>query len=573
MASLIEEFLYKFTADTADYDAGSKKVVDGNKKAVDSMNKADEATAALAGRMKGLALGLVGAAAAALSFAGIRAMAETAAENTDALDKQARALRMNADDLDVWSRANEAAGGSASEMAATFKMLQERTRDPIKALENVADRFKGLNDLQADRLGASLGLDKGTIEMMRQGKDGLVAFIKEQQALGKVTEEQLAAAKEWKLQNKLNQFLMEDIGRMFMAKLIPSASEWMKAMRSALMWMRDNKEFTLAFFGAIAAIITAKLLPALISVGVAAAPWILLAAAVAAVGAAIAFVVDDMLAFEEGGKSMIGEISKSWPVVGDIVRAIIDVFYILRDVAGAVFGYLRDVIFEPSAALDNLQQRMGAILSAVEERFPKLAALVKMLGGGVAAYFQGVVAALEMIVSVATKIGAAVRAVMDAIGVKSAAKAVIAEVPGVVGTGGERYKSPTDTRPGSATPQRADAPPVGTLTRQSPADAARAATAAGTTMAPTAKQAAETVQAGRAAVRNAEASPLAATSSNAISNTVNNKPVTKTTNVTTGPITVQTQAKDGKEVAAELGKGLAAQTKSAVEEFNNGIAI
>lgn len=560
MASLIEEFLYKFTSDTSGYDAGAKHVEEGNKKASKSMEATDAMASKLTGDLKGLAMGLVGAAAALVSFAGIKAMAVAAAEQTDALEQQARALRMSADDLSVWQRANEAAGGSASEMAATFKMLQERTRDPIKALENIADRFKGLTDLQADRLGASLGLDKGTIEMMRQGKEGLTAFIKEQQVLGKVTDEQLAAAKEWKLQNKLNQFLMEDIGRMFMAKLIPGASEWMKTMRSALMWMRDNKEFTLAFFGAIAAIITARLLPALISVGIAAAPWILLAAGVAAVGAAIALVVDDMMAFEEGGKSMIGEISKSWPVVGDIVRAIIDVFYILRDVAGAVFGYLRDVIFEPAAALDNLQKRMGAIMAAVEERFPTLAALVKALGGGVAAYFNGVVAALELIVNVATRIGAAVRAVMDAIGVKTAVKAVIGEIPGVVGTGGERYKSPADTRPGSATPQ-------------SPADAARAATAAGTTMAPSAKQAAETVQAGRAAVANAEASPLASTTSAAISNTVNNKPVTKTTTVTTGPITVQTQAQDGKEVAAALGKGLAAQTKSAVDEFDNGIAI
>jgi hypothetical protein len=557
MASLIEEFLYKFTADTAEYTDATNKVGDSNKKAVDTMKQTDASAAQLAGQFKTLALGALGAAAAFLSFAGIKAVAVAAAEQTDALDKTARALRMSADDLDVWQRANEAAGGSASEMAATFKMLQERTRDPIKALEDIADRFKGLNDLQADRLGASLGLDKGTIEMMRQGKAGLVEFIAVQQKLGKVTEEQLAAAKEWKLQTKLSQFVMDDIARMIMAKLIPGATEWLKTMRGALMWMRDNKEFTLAFFGAIATVLTARLIPALLAAGLAAAPWILLATAVAAVGAAIALVVDDMLAFEDGSKSMIGEISKSWPVVGQIVHVIVDALKVLGDVAGAVFKFLRDAIFEPANALENLEARLGAIMAAFETRFPKLAALVQVLGAGIGAYFSVLGSVFSAVFDGIMNVGKAIAWVAEKIGItgvlKGVGNAVLAQLPAATGAPGERYQSPdTSTPKGLA--------------------AAREAMQEQRTETPLARTSAA-VQAGRAAVTNAESSPLASTTSNAISNTVNNKPVTKTTQVTTGPITVNTQATDGKEVAAALGKGLAAQTKSAVDEADNGIAI
>lgn len=542
MASLIEEFLYKFSADTTGYNAGAKAVTDGNKKATESMKQTDVAAKKLVGGLKDLARNALGAAAAFLSLAGIKAVTTAAAERTIALAADARALRMNADDLDVWQRANEAAGGSASEMTATFKMLSERTREPIKALENIADRFKGISDLRADRLGAALGIDKGTVQLLRNGKEGLVEFIRTQQSLGQVTEQQIAAAREWRLQTKLTGFVMDDIGRLFMAKLIPGASDWLKTMRGALMWMRDNKEFTLAFFGGIATVLTARLLPALIRVGIAALPWILLAAAVAAVGAAIGLVVDDLMAFEDGGKSLVGEIAQQWPVIGDIVRAIIDVFYIFRDVAGAVFGYVRDMIFEPAKALENLQSRMGAIMDAVGERFPLLATLLKGLGGGIASYFKAVATGLGFVFDIISKIGSAIAWVAGKLGITEAAGKVLAEVPNMVGTGGERYKSPGTV---------GGAP-------QEQAPGARAAA---------------TVEAGKGVVAAAESSPLAATTSSAISTTNNNRNVNKSTQVTTGPITVNTQATDGKDVAAALGKSLGAQVKGAIDEFDDGVAI
>lgn len=553
MATLIEEFLYKFISDTKDYEKGTKSVAEGNKKAAESMAKNDEAAHRLIGSFKDLAAGALSVGAAFLSLAGIRAVTQEAAEQTTAIAAQARELRMSADTLDVWQRANIAAGGSAEGMTRTLEMLKERTKDPIRALEVLADRFKGLNDFQADKLGAALGLDAGTVQMMRQGSAGLVEQIRLQQRLGFVTEEQIALAKEWKLQQHLNTFVMDDVKRVIMQGVLPSVIEWLKAMRNVVLWMRDNKEFTLAFFGAIATIITARLIPALARAALLAAPWIALAAAVAAVGGAIALVVDDIMAFETGGKSMIAEISKSWPIVGEIVHTIADAFYALRDAASVVFGYLRDLIFEPTKALENFHIRMDKVLGAMSERFPAMAALFKSMGKDLGLLF-------DIIGKVASFAWEWLKKVGDIVGWVAEKTGALAALKGMVGIGTDDQGNPTPTKRYQSPKgiESGGVPTAPTLTyKGNPLNS------------PAANDAKATVQNGKAAL-SASQHPLASSTSGAINNS---KTVSRSTNVTTGPITVQTNATNGDEVAAALGKGIANQTRAAVDEFDDGMAI
>lgn len=518
MASLIETFIYKFIGDTEDYDKANKRVQAGQKQAEQAGTRTEKNNKLVKDSFGKLATAAIAAGAALLSYSAIKGVAEASAEQTAALADTARQLRMNADDLDVWQRANEAAGGSAEQMAATFKMLTERTRDPIRALEQVADRFKGLSDFQADTLGQQLGIDAGTVQMMRQGKDGLVALIREQQKLGQVTAEQTAAAKEWRLQTKLTGFALDDVKRQLMVAVIPGVSSFLKAMRGVIGYVSEHKTFFISFFalagGAIALYFTPAIISAttaLIRMGAAALmnPFGLLVAGVVALITFIALLIDDFIAFKNGADSVIGDLVKKFPWLGEAIKSIEAFVSSLADAFGVAFDFIVKAISSPQTAIDTIAGLLADLTNWLSGKFPTATKLAVAAIDGIAAAFDAVVKGIKWILEKGTAVGA-----------------VIGAVKGFFGGG----------------------------SKDQPATPATAAAGAG--------------QAAMAAT----AHPLASTSSAAISNSTMQRNSSKNTNVTTGPITVVTQATDAEGVSRALGNTLSAHTQQSVAEFDDGIA-
>lgn len=544
--NLIETFLYVWKSDTKGFVDGQKQVDKGvddtNKKLSEqdeALKKTGENFLALAGKVAGLV-------AAFASWQAVKAAAVQASESTNELAKQARGMYISADELRTWQGAVVSAGGTAEGLNSTLQMLSERTRDPLGALERVADRFKGLTDRQADRLGKALGIDQSLVDVLREGTDALQERIERQKKLGEVTQDQIDIANKYKLTLADTNTLHDDVRRRIMTWVLPAMIEWEKTMQNIVMWLRDNSTFVFTFFGTMAGIITARVLPAIIAMGVQwlrtsalflASPLGIAIAAIVALSAAIALVVDDILAFEEGGKSLIGDIAARWPIVGVIVHDIVDALKMLWEIGRSVFQYLKDVIYEPGKALDNLKARLDAVFGAMSERFPIMGGLVKGFANIIGTFVGGAIDVFKGLFDIVSKVW------------NLLANSPIGKAVGAVVDKAKSALSSSDREP--ATMARYALPTGPEIERQ------RAAVAAG-----------------KSAVTSAQANPLNSTSSSAITNNAvaNNKSSSKTVNMT-GPITIEAKGADAATVQQSVGAGLGNEISKALDNFDDGVAI
>lgn len=566
--NILDTFFYVFKADIADLEKKEKEAEEAVNKTTKALDQQDKSAKTMAASLLDLGKKVAGVTAAYMSWAAIKAAAIQAADDTTKIADQARKMYLSADELMLWTRAVESAGGSAEGLSGTLAMLAQRTRDPLGALEKVADRFKGLNDRQADNLAKSLGIDQSMVDVLRQGTAGIQAMIEKQKALGEITKEQVEVARNYKRQMQDTNTVLDDVRRRLMMAVLPGMTAWLEVIQKVVMWVRDHGTFVGTFFGIIAAAITAVLIPAIarltLTMGRAAAAFLMtpLGATIAllmAFAAVIALIVDDIAAFEAGGKSLIGDIAARWPIIGDIVHNIVDALKMLWEIGRAVFQYLKDVIYEPAEALTNLQKRLGVVFDAMEKRFPALAAVVKVVSQNISDFVQGVIDVFTGLFDVVSKVfnfikdsfvGDALRwagdKVVDAVVNSDIGKEMSKE------SDGKRYTLPTDK-------EIADMRKPGDAVAKGREESERA-------------KAGNAAAAGRAQVAAADASPMNQRNSASIANSISNKSTTKTTTVNTGPITVQTQATDGNAVASALGKSLQSELRKANDEFDNGVA-
>lgn len=543
--NLIDTFLYVWQSDTKGFTKGQEEVNKGVDKTVEKLSEQDEALKKSGENFLALAGKVAGLVAAYVSWQAVKGAAMQAADETNALADQARALRVNADELRTWQGAIVSAGGTTEGLTATLKTLGERTRDPLLALEKVADRFKGLTDQQADRLGKALGIDESLVSVMQQGTAALQDRLKRQMQLGQVTQEQIDIANKYKLVLQDTNTVYDDVRRRIMTWVLPALIRWEEVMQNLVMWLRDNSTFVFTFFGTMASIITARVLPAIIAMGVQwlrtsmlflASPLGIAIAAVVALSAAIALVVDDILAFEEGGKSLIGDIAQRWPIIGVIVHNIVDALKMLWEIGRAVFQYLKDVIYEPGKALDNLKARLDVVFNAMSARFPIMGGLVKGFASIISSFVGGAIKVFENLFDIVSKVW------------KLLADSPIGKAVGAVV---DKAKSALSTTEDPETMARYALPTAPEIEKQ------RAAVAAG-----------------KNAVAAAQNNPLNSTTSNAITNSAvtNNKSSSKTVNLN-GAITIEAKGADAATVQKSVGAGLGTEIKKAMDNFDDGVAI
>lgn len=558
--SLLEAFFFSFSADTSAVQEG----IDAGNKGAENLNKSLMETDQVGAKVGRTFLDLAKSAGAllvgSLAFASIKAMAIESANATNELADNARALRTNANELAAWQRVAIQNGGTAEGFGNTLKMLSERYRDPQKGLEKLietAERFKGLSDLKADRLGAQLGLDKGTVEAMRGGSEALRELIRHQKELSTVTQEDLDVAAKYKNQLNDTNTVYEDIRRKIATQVLPLLTAFLRTMEKLTIWMRENKWFVLGFFGAVAAIIAAVYLPAIISATVATlallAPYILIGAAIAAVAALFALAYDDVMNFLAGNKSLIGEMAKKYPIIGDIVRGLAQAFKYVWDFAKLYLGFIFDLFTEgPTVAFANFKKGIFDIIDTMKTKFPEAAAVFEFIANtvitaisaigtvwdaiylGIKTGFEWLFAAFKAVFEIGQKIGGLIAKAFN-IGA-----AVQEGKDGATGVDGKATTPGKDGKDGKANQ-------------------------------PTEKGVKELVIAGQKQVSIAASSPVNAKTSNSITNANSNKTVSKQTNVTVPSVTINTQATSPDDIAKGFSKSLGEQLRSAQGQFDDGV--
>ena len=484
---------------------------------------------------------------------------ETVAE-LEAIGRTADALGLPVEDVDAFGRAMVAMGGDAQgardslvDMAESMGealqdtesgraevyaklgiSLRDANGEAINATEGIlrmADAVQGMSQEEAIFRIKELGItDNRTVEMVLKGRKELERMLGVQKEQSSVNKEAIENARRYTEALNGFQASVGSAGQGIMQALIPALTAVVGWLKTGMDWAREHSDVIVAFLGTVAAAVAVVYLPAMASAAAAtlAATWPLIAmgAAVAAVAAAFALAYDDVMNFIDGNDSLIGQIFEKFPGLESAVMGVIAVvrqawdgikafgagvleaLAPLADAFGGVFGSLGNLA---STFLGILGDVVGKIVSLLGI---DLTGAFQAMGGAVGMVMDGVVATIKTAVGIITK----------ALGLASAAIDKIAgaasSVAGFLGIGGE--------------------------------------------------DAAQGVAAGQQAVAQANAAPLNAVTSSAISNTVAS--TNRETNVQVGEVVVNTQATDAEGIARDVGGSLNEQLAQVDAEFSTGVA-
>ena len=172
-----------------------------------------------------------------------------------AVGRLAHNLGMSTQDVTAWEGAVERAGGSAAGIDGTLhgltQQLQQlaitgqsavvpyfqalgvhisdasgKMRPMGDMLLDLADKFQGLDPARATALGAGIGLDQGTINLLQQGRGAVQQLLDEQRKMGVVSAEDAERAQ--RLQNSLLDLrqMMTSLGRTILNDVTPYVIEF-----------------------------------------------------------------------------------------------------------------------------------------------------------------------------------------------------------------------------------------------------------------------------------------------------------------------------------------------------------
>lgn len=570
---ILDTFFLIYDADASKAEKELEKIEKKGKDVAEELTHVDK-TAEKMGQSIGRGLAQLGSAIAGVfAMRALSASFMEAVTHADKLDETAQRLDISVETLSVWGDAAKEAGGSLGGLIASVESFngmlaamevtgKSRAAPFLKELgidmDNVANKGKNAFDLlpeiakamegmgkqESMAIGKKLGLDAGTIMLLQQGGRELDAMLAKHKALGAVTKEQGEIAAKFNDQIDDSTHALRSLWLQASTYVLPILTWLGKKVEEVTQFMREHGDFVVGVMIAIGSAIAVFAIPPLLAMAaatlVALAPFILIGAAIAAIGAAFALVYDDIMNFIDGNDSLIGQFLESYPQIAAIIYGIGDVFKWLVSVVSDVLSIIQaafSLVFEAiSTIVVGIFKYWADQLSIVGQFFSALGQVVS----GIFQYW------IELIGQFLDKFG----------GIVGIAKAVGGAISGALGAAKGALGISTAPKPGEPGSGKNAA-------GQRVSEEGAATGKPGAYGVPGMAQGKEQLSA-------AGSAPLAATSSTAIQN----KAVTqnKNTQVTTGPITVQTQATDAAGIASGIGKALKDQMRGASDEFNDGVA-
>lgn len=468
------------------------------------------------------------------------------------------ALGVAIEDVDAFGKAIERMGGDAQGARDTLTDMAESIGEALQDMESGrAKTFKGLGislkdaqgqakgaiDVMHDLAGAVEGMsrqeavfrikelgitDNRSVELILKGRQELERMLRVQKEQGVVTKESAERVRAYS--ETLARFRQSTgaAASGIVDWILPAVTWFIEKLDAVVGWMNRHDTFVKGFFIGLTTILTAMFLPAVVSATAAVwaliAPFLAVAAPIIAVGAAFALVYDDIVNFMEGNDSLIGQISETYPLVGQHVKAMVSL-------ASAAFNWLIGDTEAASQAFSVFTDYIGTLTN-------KVTGSLKSAFGGVSNYLG--------------QVWAYISEIFDKVA------GVIGRIGKWLGFGGD-----ADVRLTTANVNN------GIANAEARAAENEANGDARSVVSGAEAHVADNMRVAQASVGEASANPLNNVTSNSITNASN---TTNETNVQVGQVTVQTQATDAQGISRDIGSGLNDQLKNLQSESASGVA-
>lgn len=308
-------------------------------------------------------------------------------ERLNYLSKQ---LKISAEDMQMFGNAFERAGGSAQGFQQTLKGVQANISNimhlykvggsaplaflGIKGLRRSSGELKNALDLTKEiaaaaqkwgkteqgrarfrHLASRAGFDEGTVNaMLNLNGEDLNKLLERQAKLGVMTEKDIKLAAQFK--NALRDVLQvfKSAANIIVRVVLPPIQWLIDGITEFVAFLRQHERFVVMFFTAIAAVVTAKLIPAFAKLGAAllASPLTWYIAGITA----LVVVLEDLAAYLDGADALFtdlwsamgapDEIKQKWEDLKEIFASLAEPLRDLYSTIKDLFGDIME-LFEP----------------------------------------------------------------------------------------------------------------------------------------------------------------------------------------------------------------------------------
>lgn len=546
--TILDTFYLFFDSDASKLDKGLAETEKKAQALTGKLGAVDTAAAKMGASFLQSLAGFAGAAIASASLAAMTQAVFAAAEGADKLNESTERLGLNIETVSAWGDLVKKNGGSVESFVGSLENLNSQLtqsevtgksraapflkelgidlddaankgKNALDFLPQIADAFEGMDKQKSTALGKRLGLDQGTIMTLQAGRREVEELIAKEKELGVVTQKQGAIADAFGDQMDDTQHAFRSVWLGVSEYVLPPLTWMMAKFQDVAVFMRKHSDFVVGLMIALGAAIAFYVLPPLISMAVATvvafAPFILAGALVAALAVAFALLYDDIMAFIDGGDSMVGHIAAKWPIVGEIIKALVSYFGFLWDMTKAVWSFMIGMFDDPAAAFDQFKNDVAAGLEKLVNTFPGLKDAVAAVTEAFAAAGDTIAGIWDAVVSaIQAAIATAMEGINAVVGAFNAAKSAL-------GFGGV-----------------APSPVADALAQ------------------------------GQSQLAAASGAALGAQTSNSIANA---KGGDRNTQVTVGKVEVKTAATDAEGISKAIGGSMQSQMRQAANNFDDGV--
>lgn len=267
---------------------------------------------------------------------------------------------------------NDATGSSAKrfeELGVRLRDVTGEARSSMDVILDLSDSLAGMTRSEAVARLADFGIrDNKTIELLVQGRKEVLRMMGAQKESGVVTKEAAEQARQYTIAMAKLRQSTSNAADSFASAIIPLVTKFISGLTRVTDWINKNNHAVKGFFIGLSAVLTATYLPVIISAAASTwallAPFLAVAAPIAALIGLFALLYDDVMNFIEGNDSLIGKILDKYPVIMTVIKTMVGVFNQGLDAGKRLAKGLVDVFTDMAAQVKSIFQGIIDFISS-----------------------------------------------------------------------------------------------------------------------------------------------------------------------------------------------------------------